>query len=140
MPRISKWVENTVNTIRKYTDRSIVVRPHPRSPISVNIPDVVVEQPKKVSGSYDDFDINYNYHCVINYNSGPAVQAAINGVPVICDASSLAGEISGNFEEIEKITLPPREDWFLKLCHTEWTVEEIEQGLPLIRLAPLIKC
>ena len=106
----------------------------------MKIPGVTIEQPKKVLGSYDDFDISYNYHCVVNYNSGPAVQAAINGVPVICDATSLASEISGKFEEIEKITLLPRDEWFLKLCHTEWTVDEIAQGLPLNRLQTLINC
>jgi hypothetical protein len=140
MPTMTQWVTNTVNTIRKYSDRKIVVRPHPRSPISVKISGVTIEQPKKVLGSYDDFDISYNYHCVVNYNSGPAVQAAINGVPVICDDTSLASEISGKFEEIEKITLPPRDEWFLKLCHTEWTVDEIAQGLPLNRLQTLINC
>jgi hypothetical protein len=140
MPKMSQWVENTVDTIRKYSDRPIVVRPHPRSPISVKIPGVVIEQPKKITGSYDDYDINYNYHCVVNHNSGPAVQAAINGVPVICNATSLAGEISGKFKEIETISLPPREAWFLKLCHTEWTVEEIAQGLPLQRLESSINC
>ena len=118
----------------KYTDRKIVVRPHPRNPFSVNLPNTVVEQPRQISGSYDDFDINYDYHCVVNYNSGPAVQAAINGTPVICNASSLAGEISGKFEEIETIQLPDRTDWFLKLCHTEWTTEEIIKGIPLQRL------
>jgi hypothetical protein len=133
-PPMAQWVENTVAEIRKYSDRKIVVRPHPRSPISVKIPGVVIEQPKQILGSYDDFDIDYNYHCVVNYNSGPAVQAAINGVPVICDTSSLAGEISGKFEEIENITIPDRTDWFLRLCHTEWTVEEIAKGLPLLRI------
>jgi hypothetical protein len=34
--------------------------------------------------------------------------------------------------------LPDREDWFLKLCHTEWTVSEIAQGIPMQRLMPLI--
>lgn len=140
MPSMTQWVTNTVNTIRQYSNRKIVVRPHPRSPCSVKILGVTVEQPNKVLGSYDDFDINYNYHCVVNHNSGPAVQAAINGVPVICDTSSLASEISGKFEQIEKITLPPREEWFLKLCHTEWIVEEIAQGLPLHRLESLINC
>jgi hypothetical protein len=71
---------------------------------------------------------------VINHNSGPAVQAAIYGTPIICDKTSLAGEISGKFEDIENIKLPDREDWFLRLCHTEWTIEEIAKGIPQSRL------
>lgn len=134
MPSMSQWVEDTVKKIRNHSDRKIVVRPHPRSPISINVPGVTIEIPKQIPGSYDDFDIDYNYHCVINHNSGPAVQAVIYGTPVICDSTSLAGNLSGKFEEIESIQLSDRTDWFLNLCHTEWTVPEIAQGIPLKRL------
>jgi hypothetical protein len=140
MSTMSDWVENTVNEIRKYSDRKIVVRPHPRSPIFLKNSEIIIEQPKKILGSYDDFDIDYNYHCVINHNSGPAVQAAINGVPVVCDKTSLAGEISEKIENIENPNLPNRDDWFLRLCHTEWTVEEITAGIPLNRLKNIINC
>ena len=116
-----------------------MVRPHPRSPIPLNIPGVRMEVPKKLPQTYDDFDIDYRYHCVINYNSGPAVQAAIQGIPVICDTSSLAYPISANFENIETISLPAREEWFNRLCHTEWTVGEIAQGIPLQRLMPQLE-
>jgi hypothetical protein len=76
---------------------------------------------------------------VVNHNSGPAVQAAINGVPVICDHSSLAFPVSDQIENIDSITLPDREDWFLKLCHTEWTVPEIVEGTPIRRLISDLK-
>lgn len=135
---MADWARSTVEKIRQYSDRKIVVRPHPRSPISLNIPGVEVGMPRQIAGTYDDFDIDYNCHCVVNHNSGPAVQAAIHGTPVICDTSSLAGELSGKFEDIENIKLPDREDWFLRLCHTEWTVTEIAQGIPMQRLMPLI--
>jgi hypothetical protein len=137
-PTITEWVQSTVKQIRQHSDRKIVVRPHPRSPISLNIPGVEVGLPRQIAGTYDDFDIDYNCHCVVNHNSGPAVQAAIHGTPAICDSSSLASEISGKFEDIETIKLPDREEWFLKLCHTEWTVNEIAQGIPMKRLIPLI--
>ena len=67
------------------------------------------------------------------------MQAAINGVPVLCDSSSLAGELSILWENLENPSLPDREEWFLKLCHTEWTVAEIHQGIPLARLLPEIQ-
>jgi hypothetical protein len=135
-PNMQSWVEQMITNLRKYTTRKIVVRPHPRSPVQVSLPNVLVELPKLIPGSYDDFDINYHYHCVINHNSGPAVQAAIKGIPVICDVSSLAASLSNSIENIENLQLPNREEWFLKLCHTEWTVDEISQGIPLARLFP----
>lgn len=134
MPTLAKWCENTINKIRQYTNRRIVVRPHPRSPFSFNMSGIVVDKPQRIPNTYDDFNIFYNYHCVVNYNAGPAVQAAIHGIPILCDSSSLAAPLSIRWEDIENPYLPDREEWFIKLCHTEWTVDEIRQGVPLARL------
>jgi hypothetical protein len=136
---MAEWVKQKVAEIRKFTDKTVVVRPHPRSPVSLNIQGVTVEQPKKIPNSYDSFDIDYKYHCVINHNSGPAVQAAISGIPVICDRTSLAFEVSDAIENIDRPTLPDRTQWFVKLCHTEWTVQEISAGIPIQRLVAALK-
>jgi len=138
MPTMEQWVQSTVNKIKQYSDRPVIVRPHPRSPINVNIHGVHIEIPQRVPNTYDGFDINYNYHCVINHNSGPAVQAAIEGIPVICDTSSLAGKISEKWENLENPVLPNREEWFVQLCHTEWLLEELAQGIPQARLIATI--
>lgn len=138
-PPMRTWVQNTIAKLKKHTDRPIIVRPHPRSPFNIEERGITLEKPIKINHSYDDFNIDYGYHCVVNYNSGPAVQAAINGVPIICDASSLAWPVSGKIEEIEEISLPDRTEWFNKLCHTEWTLEEISQGIPLLRLEKYLR-
>ena len=134
MPAMKDWVADTIEKIKQHTHRRIRVRYHPRSAFPFKQSGVEVERPVLVPGSYDDFDIFYNYHCVVNYNSGPAVQAAINGVPVLCDASSLAADLSIKWSELDTPYVPDRTDWFVKLCHTEWTVDEIRQGTPISRL------
>lgn len=134
MPSMLVWAQKTVEKIKKITDRPIIVRPHPRSPFRQNIHGATIQSPIMIKGTYDSFDIDYNYHCVINHNSGPAVQAAINGIPIICDKTSLAYPVSSSFDQLENPQLPDREEWFLKLCHTEWTVDEIRQGIPFERL------
>ena len=134
MKPMTEWVKDTVDQIRKYSNRTIVVRPHPRCNIQLNLAGVEIQYPKKIINSYDEFDIDYNYHCVVNHNSGPAVQAAIAGCPIVCDTSSLAYPVSNSIDNIENPTLPDREDWFLKLCHTEWTLPEMESGIPFERL------
>ncbi len=131
---MEQWIRDTIAKVKRHTSRRIVVRPHPRSQIREKFADAVIELPRKIANSYDDFDINYNYHCVVNHNSGPAVQAAINGIPVICDSSSLAFPVAEKWENLENPQLPDRSEWFLKLTHTEWTVDEISQGIPLGRL------
>ena len=133
-PSMSAWVSNTINNIRQFSARKIVVRPHPRFKFVLNRNDVLIESPKKIETSYDDFDISYSYHCIINHNSGPGIQAAIDGVPVICDTSSLAFPISEKLENLENLSEKDRRHWFLEICHTEYTIEEITQGIPLKRI------
>jgi len=134
MPAMKDWVADTIEKIKQHTHRRIRVRYHPRSAFPFKQSGVEVERPTRIPNTYDDFDIFYNYHCVINHNSGPAVQAAINGVPVLCDSSSLAADLSIKWSELDNPYVPDRTEWFLKLCHTEWTVEEIRQGTPISRL------
>ena len=129
------WIEEKIAEIRQYSDRTIVVRPHPRSMIFTKIrKGVYCERPNRVYGTYDDYDIDYNYHCVVNHNSGPSIQSVIHGTPVICDSTSLAYPVSSSITTIDNPVLPDRTDWFLKLTHTEWTLDEIATGLPLKRL------
>jgi hypothetical protein len=133
-PSMEQWIKDTIIKIKRYSSRRIVVRPHPRSQIREKFADAVIELPKKLVNTYDDFDINYNYHCVVNHNAGASVQAAIDGAPTICDSTSLAFPVGEKWENLENPQLPDREEWFLKLAHTEWTVEEIAQGIPIKRL------
>jgi len=137
-PAVEDWVSNLVAKIKTVSDRSIVVRPHPRYMLKKPILNVRVERPRQVAGTYDEFDIKYDYHCVINFNSGPAIQAAINGTPIICDVTSLAAPVSNSIENIESLIFLDRETWFLKLCHSEWTIDEIAQGIPLERILSAI--
>lgn len=133
-PNVVSWVTNTIEKIRQYTDRAIVVRPHPRFSIGT-IAGATIENPRAVIGSYDGWNLDYQqYHCVINHNSGPSVQAVINDVPVICDVSSLAAAMSNAYSEIENLQKRDRSKWFLNLCQTEYLVEEIATGMPLIKL------
>jgi len=139
MPDLPTWTKEVVFKVRQFSDRLIVIRPHPRCPYTIQIPNTKIELPTRLPNTYDDFNIDYNYHCVINHNAGPAVKAAIEGIPVICDQSSLAYDVSDGIENIENLKLKPREDWLIKLCHTEWTTDEIAKGIPFARLEKFYK-
>lgn len=139
MPSVHVWLEDTISKIRQHSDRKIKIRPHPRSNFTYNGKRASIERPRMISGTYDDFDIDYNYHCIINHNSGPPIQAILNGCPVITSDSSLAWPISNNFEDLEDLKLKDREEWLIKLSHTEWTVDEIAKGIPFLRLQSIYK-
>jgi hypothetical protein len=135
---IDQWLTDTVQHTRTYSDRPIVVRPHPRSRINTVLSNVHVETPKKLANTYDSFDIDYRHHAVINYNSGAGVQAALSGATVIVDRTSLAAPVSTDMCNIEHPVAIDRDRWRVEIAHTEYLVEEIERGEWIPRLAPML--
>ena len=134
---IESWISQQIAEIRKHTDRAIRVRPHPRSRLAVSRlpPNVTVEFPRRVPNTYDSFDMQFDCHAMVNYNSGPGIQAAVQGVRPIVDSSSLAHPVSVSIQDIERPYDINRDQWLVEICHTEYTVEEIAQGLWLKRLS-----
>ena len=133
---LESWIVQQINNLRQHSDRPIRVRPHPRCQLQLSkLPKSVrIETPEKLTNTYDSFDIDYQCHAVINYNSGPGIQAAIAGTRPIVDTSSLAYPVSVLVEDIEQPYTVDREQWLVELCHTEYTLDEIEQGQWIHRL------
>lgn len=132
---MEKWVLDTVDLVSKYTDRPIVVRPHPRSKLSMaQLVDLQIQTPQKVLASYDSYDFNFDYHTVINYNSGPGILAALGGADIVVDVSSLAWPVSYDISMIENPPVVDRDQWLIDISHTEFLIEEIQDGLWFTRL------
>jgi hypothetical protein len=139
MPPMSKWIMDTIDELQKNTDRPIIFRPHPRCrlpDIERQYRNVYRQNPNQLSGSYDDFDLKYSdTWAVVNWSSNPGVEAVREGIPAFVGPSSLAYEVANtDLSQIESPLMPDREQWFNDLMHTEYTVEEIELGLPLKNL------
>lgn len=131
------WIAQQVALIRDHTDREIRIRPHPRCRLAVSqLPQgIIVESPRRVPNTYDSFDMQFDCHAIINLNSGPGIQAAVQGVRPIVHSSSLAHPVSVSIKDIERPYDLNRDQWLVEICHTEYTLEEIAQGLWLKRLS-----
>jgi hypothetical protein len=131
------WINEQIVAVKTYTDRPIVVRSHPRSPLDATklLPGTALQFPRKIPGSYDDFDFCFDYHAVINYCSGPGIQSALSGIPIITHSSSLAHPVSVAVSRIDQPPLVDRRQWLIELSHTEYLLEEIENALWLKRLS-----
>ena len=130
------WIMSQIEQLRKFTDRPIRVRPHPRCPLVLPVlpRGVTQERPVKVTGTYDSYDLRYNCHAMVNCNSGPGIQAAIAGVRPIVDQSSLAHPVGIDHSAIEDSYTTDRAQWLVEICHTEYTVEELRSGTWLSRI------
>jgi hypothetical protein len=133
---VEAWINQQVDKIRQHSDRPIVVRPHPRSFLNQSLlPDTVsTVDPVPLANTYDSFDFSTAWHAIVNHNSGPGILAGIAGSRPVVDQSSLAYPVSVAFDQLEQPYLCDREQWFTEVCHTEYTVPELENGLWLKRI------
>jgi len=134
----NQWARDQIQCLRNVTNRPIHVRPHPRCRLDVTGLGVTVEHPAKIPGTYDSFDMTLDCHAIVNYNSGPGIQAAISGVRPIVHSTSLAYPVGVGFADIEQPYIANRDLWLTQISHTEYTLNELEQGLWLNRLQPAL--
>ncbi len=148
MPKTEIWIENMLAEIRKITDRPVVLRTHPRFKVDLSIfskkfKNLEIYQPKKLLNTYDSYDFEENLKnawCVVNHNSNPSIISLLNGVPVFIGPNNICEKV-GNFslKDIENPKMPDRRQWANDIAYTEWTTEEISQGIPIKRLVKFIK-
>lgn len=128
------WLVTTIQQLRNYTDRQIIVRFHPgdknklqhvRSLVRYKLPGVA---PSNSESLLQDLK---NAHAVINYNSSPTVVAAIEGVPIFVldpDRSQAAEVANTALDTIENPKEFDRELWVQKMAQMHWTLDELKDG------------
>lgn len=131
-----------IKEIRKYTDRPILFRPHPKDIVKdfgllKNLPNVEISQNFSVTDNFTknggeglqkDFDRAY---CVVTFNSNSSVEAVCNGIPVFSlDKTSPTYEISySSLTDIENIKYDiDITEWCNKIAYTVWNEEELADG------------
>lgn len=140
-PSMSTWFLKTYDEIRKYSNRPIIFRPHPRCrlpEIERGLTHVYRQEPRQLGGTYDDFDLNFdNIWATVSWSSNPGIHSVIEGVPAFVSTHSLAYDAANDVDflhDIETPLMPDRTQWLNDYAHTEWTIDEITKGLPLNQL------
>jgi len=128
----------TINSIRLYSDRPIVIRPHPGDKASKEYlnprnPKCKIKFSKNVrlSTNKDLVDDLRNCWAAVNYNSSPVVGAAIEGVPIFVTdpLKSQCAEIANtDLKQIENPTLHNRQRWVERLSMFHWNFNELKSG------------
>lgn len=143
MPKMSTWIANVIAELRGHTDMPIVVRPHPRCPvpgIESYFKNVHRQTPNHISSTYDSYDLNFNkVHAVVSWSSSPGSLAIINGVPAYTGSDSFAYPVANTgFFNINSPDMPDRENWAIDFANSEYTIAELENGIPLKTLTKYI--
>lgn len=129
---VMDWCNNTIQEIRKYSQRPIVVRAHPgdkraKEYLKINHPRVTISNNATI---LDDLK---NAWATITYNSSPGVASAIEGVPVfITDPNpknSQAYAVANySLSNIENPNMPDRANWIQSISMSHFSFKDLESG------------
>jgi hypothetical protein len=126
------WLDKTINEIRKYSNRHIIVRAHPgdkkvSSYLRLNYKNVSLSKNPNIISDLQ------NAWATVVYNSSPSVASAIEGVPVFLTDPhpeySQSKEIANlDLANIENPSLPDRQAWVERISMCHWNFKELSSG------------
>tara|TARA_B100000780_G_scaffold41554_1_gene25821 strand:- start:4243 stop:5184 length:942 start_codon:yes stop_codon:yes gene_type:complete len=132
------WATKTINNIRKYSDRTIIVRPHPKDKKALisYIPELqqIYRSNKSIEFSTQDAPLAQdlsNAWAVVNHNSSSIVGSVIQGYSAfITDpVSSQCAEVAHtDFAQLETPTEFDRQTWLERISMFHWKFSELEDG------------
>lgn len=132
---VSDWAIQTINEIREYTQRPIVVRGHPGDIPTLQKFDIGpwTNIRKQRPDQFPLLDQLKQTHATVTYNSSPGVASIFAGVPTfvtdpIPSRSQCYPICNTNLKYIEKPEFFDREDFYQKIAQCHWSLDEVESG------------
>lgn len=146
------WVRYTVQEIKKYTDRPIVIRPHivqtdtlikrlrnfAKDTTNVSISKNFITQSNHYGGMglQEDFK---NAYCAVTYNSLSSVDAALEGIPIITlDPGAMSWPVAHHsLSQIESLDRSiDKTQWLYDTAYSQWTGTELKTGVAWEHIKP----
>ena len=143
------WLNTTIQEIRKYTDRPILIRPTVKTN-KLSYMEAMQQPGVSISTTYTDnpstdgtkFTRNIeggpgllqeleNAWAVVGYNTSTLFESIMDGIPTVSlDPDALTRPCSIPIELIEDPPLDiEREQWLYDMAYISWSMEEIQQGV-----------
>jgi hypothetical protein len=116
---LEKWIEETVNTIKQYTDREIVIR-------------LKKGRAERVSTDTMEMALAQDIHCLVTFNSIAATESLLLGKPAFTLGPNAAQNLC--YHDLSKIETPyyPNIDelvgWAAHLSYAQFTEQEMRDG------------
>ena len=117
---LEEWMKETVDTIKKYTDREIVIRlKKPRS--------------ERVHNDTMAMALTQDIHCMVTFNSIAATEALLLGKPAFTLGPNAAQSLClSDLSQIEKPYIPTLDEvhrWACHLAYSQFTENEMRTGV-----------
>lgn len=127
-----EWLHQTIEKIKKYSDRPIIVRAHPgdkkiKSFLKISYKNVRISTNDSL---LEDFK---NAWATIVYNSSPSVASLIEGIPAFItdpypEHSQTFGISNTDLSLLENPLMPDRQKWIERLSMCHWSFDELKSG------------
>jgi hypothetical protein len=114
------WLDATMQSMQKHTDRRIRIRQRPPS--------------RTVRQSKDTFlnALSDNVHAVVTFVSGASVESVLHDIPVISLGPSACTQVSPwsieTIDQVPKIDINLKESWLRHLSYSQFTSIEMSDG------------
>lgn len=114
---LQEWIDKTVNVIKKYTDRPIIIRQKNNRPTRIENP---------------IFDQLKDCHALVTYQSIAAVESVLYGIPAFTLAPTAADPVCD--KDLSLIENPTEQDrdkihkWAHHLAYGQFHIEEFKNG------------
>ena len=130
---VMKFCMQTIEQIKNYTDRPIVVRGHPGDKktsqyLKFNIPNVTISP----IGTPIQVDLK-NAWASVMFNSSPGVASLLEGVPVFqmdpqSDYSMYSEVANTNLKRLEDPKILERQEWLERIAMCHWSFDQTASG------------
>ena len=152
------WMLDQIRVIREYSDRDIVIRPHPRNLErglrytrkalckmqleGIDTSNITVSENLTSGGNQGGEGLAADLadaYCVVTYNSLSGIEAVEEGIPVFAlDGGSMVHPIAHHdLSEIEDLRYDiDLSEWQNRIAYTMWNKEDVETGKCWAHLKP----
>ena len=133
------WIHETINLIRQYSDRPILIRPHFKGLKKINV-EQFLSNNITLSSTWKDQSIYEggeglqkeldNAYAVVGYNSNSLVESTCEGIPTFpLSDESVIWDISNRIENLESPNLEiNRTQWLYDAGYMIWNMNELNDG------------
>ncbi len=141
------WLEQKIEQIKKYSNRPIVIRPHPGAYEARDFVKYHTKDYARRSISVSDpnrttlIDNLKNAHAAVFFNSSASVAAVCQGIPVFADDSSCVswGVANKDISHIERPVAVDRQQWVQDLAAAHWSDQDARSGSIYQKFLPYLR-
>ena len=126
---IDQFVEETYNEIRKYTNRKIIVKPHPHTRIDFSKYETIHNKLEPGWNKLSFKNLADKIYCAVLDNSTSIFELTFLGIPFFTNKANFGYKLKNNnlsnIENIHYCTPEEMKEWYNEMAHTEFTLNEI---------------